>query len=170
MPIVKRFTSPPQFIVDAMLGSLARRLRLLGFDTLYEPGANDDMLLRESGRSGRILVSADTTLVERPLARSAVLVPSTELDEQFTTLATHLEIAQWINPFTRCIECNAELVPLHKDRARDGVPPFVWQTNETFYRCRGCSRIYWRGSHRAGLEAEVERLFRILKLSDSLKI
>jgi uncharacterized protein with PIN domain len=170
MPIVKRFTSPPQFIVDAMLGSLARRLRLLGFDTLYEPEADDDTLLRESGRSGRILVSADTALVKRPLARSAVLVPSTELDEQFENLSSQIEITPWARPFTRCIECNAELVPLHKDRARESVPPFVWQANETFYRCRGCDRIYWRGSHRAGLDAEVERLFRILKWTDSSKI
>jgi uncharacterized protein with PIN domain len=161
MPVVKRCKSPPRFVADAMLGSLARRLRLLGLDTLYDPDTDDDALLRESNRTGRILVTADTELVQRPLARSTVLVPSTELDDQFVNLSSQVDIAPWVRPFTRCIECNAELAPLHKDRARDGVPPFVWQTNETFYRCGGCGRIYWRGSHRAGLDAEIERLERL---------
>jgi uncharacterized protein with PIN domain len=162
MSLVKRYTSPPRFIADAMLGSLARSMRLLGFDTLYDPDVDDDALLRESNRTGRILITADTTLVKRPLARSTVLVPPSKLDEQLTALATRLELAAWVNPFTRCVACNTALVCIHKDRAREGVPPFVWETNETFYQCRGCWRIYWRGSHRAGLEAEVERLLRIL--------
>lgn len=163
MPIVKRFTSPPRFIADAMLGSLARRLRLLGFDTLYEAEAKDDALLRASNRTGRILVTADRALVKRPLARSAVLVPSSELDEQISTLATHLELAPWARPFARCAACNATLLQIDKDRAREGVPPFVWETTETFYSCQGCGRIYWSGSHQPGLEAEVERLLRILE-------
>lgn len=163
MPIVKRFTSPPRFIADTMLGSLARRLRLLGFDTLYEAEAEDDALLRASNRTGRILITADRALVKRPLARSTVLVPSSELDEQIMTLAAQLELMPWARPFARCAACNTLLVPMDKDRARDGVPPFVWETNHTFYSCQGCGRVFWSGSHRAGLDREVERLLRIMK-------
>jgi uncharacterized protein with PIN domain len=163
MSIVKRFTSPPRFIADAMLGSLARRMRLLGFDTLYDPDVDDDALLRESNRTGRILLTADRVLVSRPLARSAVLVPPSGLDEQISTLAAHLDLAPWVSPFARCAACNARLQEMHKDRAREGLPPFVWETNDMFYSCEGCARIYWSGSHQPGLEAEVQRLLRILK-------
>ena len=34
----------PRFLVDGMLGSLARKLRILGFDTVYDPKSEDDEL------------------------------------------------------------------------------------------------------------------------------
>ena len=53
-------SSDPHFIADAMLGRLARWLRLLGFDTLYYPDIGDRDLLRLSLQEGRVILTRDS--------------------------------------------------------------------------------------------------------------
>ena len=47
----------PSFIADAHLGQLARRLRLLGFDTRFDNDLGDDRLIAQSVAEGRVLLS-----------------------------------------------------------------------------------------------------------------
>ena len=53
------------FIVDTMLGTLAKWLRILGFDTLYEAGMDDDIILKLATENGRIIISRDRELCSR---------------------------------------------------------------------------------------------------------
>jgi uncharacterized protein with PIN domain len=134
------------FIADAMLGSLAKRLRLLGFDVLYDHTLADDEILRIALEQGRIILTRDTGLAARPLARNHVLIISDHVDDQvhqvldaFSLIAAGL--------LTRCSVCNQQLSPLDRDIARDRVPEYVLRTVTTFFECRGCGRVYWEGSH-----------------------
>jgi hypothetical protein len=70
------------FIADAMLGSLAKRLRLLGFDVLYDHTLADNEVLRLALEQGRVILTRDTGLAARPLARNHVLIKSDHVDDQ----------------------------------------------------------------------------------------
>jgi uncharacterized protein with PIN domain len=49
--------------------------------------------------------------------------------------------------FSLCVICNCALEGIDKASVRGEVPPYVYDTNETFMRCPECMRIYWKGTH-----------------------
>ena len=55
--------------MDAMLGSLARWLRIGGYDTEYERDCADDSLLVLAESKDRVLVTRDEVLAERAKKR-----------------------------------------------------------------------------------------------------
>jgi uncharacterized protein len=134
------------FIADAMLGSLAKRLRLLGFDVLYDHTFADNEILRLALEQGRVILTRDTGLAARPLARNHVLIKSDHVDDQIQQV---LEVFSPLaaGPLTRCSVCNQQLFPLDRDSARDRVPEHVLRTVTKYFECRGCGRVYWEGSH-----------------------
>ena len=54
-----------KFIVNGMLGRLAKWLRILGYDTTYSPHLDDDQLVRQARAEGRLLLTRDTGLARR---------------------------------------------------------------------------------------------------------
>ncbi len=47
----------PSFFVDAMLGNIAKKLRLMGFDSRYKPDIDDDDLINAAQKDQRIIIS-----------------------------------------------------------------------------------------------------------------
>ena len=137
---------PPRLLVDRMLGSLARWLRLLGCDAVLASEAEDDLALARRARTeGRLLITRDTGLARRR-GLAVLLVTSMELEEQLRQVIAHLGIGpERIG--TRCLVCNHELVPLPREEARSRVPAYVWETQRRFRLCPGCGRVYWAGTH-----------------------
>ena len=135
-----------KFIADAMLGRLAKRLRLLGFDVLYDPALVDNEILRISLEHDRVILTRDTGFAARPLARNHVLIDSDHVDDQVRQVLEAFSMPP-TGPLTRCSACNAMLVPLTRDDARNIVPEHVYATNTVFFQCGQCGRVYWRGSH-----------------------
>lgn len=157
-PIVKGFSTPPRFAVDAMLGRMATWLRLLGFDTTFDPALGDDALICVANAQGRWLVTADRSLASRPSLRRVVLVPPSPPQAQWECLVASVNLAPWIRPLTRCPRCNTVLVPLCRDRVRDRVPPHVLDSHQAFSGCTSCGRVYWPGSHTQQVLQAVRRL------------
>ena len=56
---------PPRFLLDVHLGTLARRLRLLGMDAAYGPQAEDDELVERAAAEKRVLLTQDRGLLRR---------------------------------------------------------------------------------------------------------
>ena len=54
----------PRFAADAMLGRLARWLRVLGYDTSYDTTLADPVLVRLAGEEARILLTRDRHLLK----------------------------------------------------------------------------------------------------------
>ncbi|MEM4516988.1 MAG: Mut7-C RNAse domain-containing protein, partial [Desulfurococcaceae archaeon] len=52
----------PRFIVDTMLGTVARWLRILGYDTVYDKSAEDWQIIRRAELEKRIIVTRDRGL------------------------------------------------------------------------------------------------------------
>jgi uncharacterized protein with PIN domain len=147
-----------RFVADAHLGRLARYLRLVGFDTRFENDPGDPELARLSAEEGRILLSRDRGLLARGIVTHGLWVPPARPREQLAWVMERLDLYRLIRPFTRCTVCNGELEPVTGPEVRHQVPERVAEVFDRFWRCRGCGRIYWEGSHYQRLRALVEQV------------
>ncbi|MCL4459409.1 MAG: Mut7-C RNAse domain-containing protein [Chloroflexi bacterium] len=135
-----------KFIADAMLGRLAKWLRILGYDTLYSAKLDDLALARLARIEKRILLTRDEQLSRLRGIRS-VLIRSDRIEEQLLQLWQEVNINLNQEAFSRCLVCNAPLDAVAKEGVKDAVPPYVYSTQEQFSRCPECGRLYWRGTH-----------------------
>lgn len=148
------------FIADAMLGRLARWLRILGYDVVYEPFISDDDLIARAVQERRIILTMDRKLTERASAKNSLLIRSPYYKEQLKQVITSYNIDDTPGIFTRCLLCNTLLNQIDKEEVKDKVPPYVYSTQDTFDICPQCSRLYWSGTHRAKM---LETLDEIMK-------
>lgn len=145
-----------------MVGSLARWLRLFGFDTaFFEPGVPDDRLAETARSEGRWLLTRDRKLAAA--GPRTVLVHAETLDDQLVEVMSRLALRPAANlDGARCSECNGDLLPVGRDDVSAVIPPYVFATAPRFRRCVGCARVYWPGSHSeriiARMHTIVERL------------
>jgi uncharacterized protein with PIN domain len=138
---------PPCFFADAMLGRLARWLRLLGFDTAWEAGIDDGDLVRCAVEQQRIILTRDRRLPGEWRVDGVLVIESETLLDQLREIEAALGLARDAAPFTRCSRCNARLCAAARDDVRRDVPARVLREHDRFLRCPGCRRVYWYGSH-----------------------
>ncbi len=128
-----------------MLGTLAKWLRILGYDTLFQPELNDHQLVRLARAEDRVLLTRDRELARRRGVR-VLLVDSEYLDDQVVQVLSEFGLSAR-RSFSRCPVCNEPLVAIDRQTARARVPAYVARTQETFKVCPACQRVYWRGTH-----------------------
>jgi uncharacterized protein with PIN domain len=136
-----------RFIADAMLGRLARWLRILGFDCAYESGIDDEALVRRALREGRIILSRDRSLPEDWWVPGIHRIGSQELREQLREIFRSFELAGAVRLFSRCAECNHPLQAALESDVSERVPPRALAAHAAFFECPSCRRVYWEGSH-----------------------
>jgi len=138
----------PTLLIDAMLGSLAKRLRWLGYDAAYRNHLSDEKMMQISQHEDRLLVTRDRALAHRRGVNS-LLITATTVEEQLQ------EVIAAIGPShhaPRCTVCNGVLGTLDREQAASLVPAYVARTQSHFHQCRDCQRVYWPGSHASGLQ------------------
>ena len=137
----------PAFICDEMLKGLGRWLRAAGYDTRIADGEPDRELIEMARTGGRILLTRDRKMAEFRHADECVLVlVSNSLADCAAELKNRLAIDWQFSPFSRCLVCNFPLEPA-RPTAADAVHASVLRENKVFWRCPGCGRLYWEGSH-----------------------
>jgi len=144
-----------RFVADAMLGRLAKWLRILGYDTLYESDWDDLHLVRVARAQDRLVLTRNPKLARRKGVR-VFLLDSDNLDHQMEQLRQILGLTGR-KPFGRCPVCNEPLRPVDKEQARRRVPPYVFLKHNQFYFCPSCERFYWRGTHWEQMRERIER-------------
>ncbi len=145
-----------KFLADGMLGRLAKWLRILGYDTAYDSAADDHELVRRARAEGRILLTRDTGLARRKGVQ-ALLIHSQNVEEQVRQVLEDLNLTPE-NAFSRCPICNLLLEELDPSVAKTRVPPYVHATHAKFRTCPRCRRVYWRGTHWARMQAQLDNL------------
>jgi len=155
--------SSPGLIVDAMLGSLARKLRAFGFDTLYYAEGTDAGIIKISKKERRVVVTADRDLARAAeKAGASVILASGATDGR--QLSSMLRYARTKGILLEpgepvCSICNGRLLLISAGEAARSLPLSLAARHRAFYRCKDCGRFYWRGSHWKKLR-RLERLFR----------
>lgn len=141
----------PRFLVDENAARLVRWLRLMGYDSVYLPRADDTALVERARADGRVLLTRDRGIMARRLITSgevrALLLQSDDTWRQLEQVIAALKLNPRHAPFSRCPTCNGLLQEVAPDEARPHVPPFVAATQRQFTRCPDCGRFYWRGTH-----------------------
>lgn len=156
---------PPRarFVLDVHLGTLARRLRLLGVDTAYANDRDDDALIEQANAQGRVLLTKDRGLLCRRKLQSGGYVRGARADAQLRDVLGRFAppLAAW----TRCPACNGPLGAASLAEVEDLLRPGTRRTYHEFARCADCGRAYWRGAHSARLEAIVNTATAIVAAS-----
>ena len=153
-----------KFLCDAMLGGLAKWLRAAGYDTYYASegtDVSDGALVCLALNDKRTLLSSDGGFLERKPVRDGSVaflrVPHLPLEDQLRLVVGHFDLN--LGP-TRCMECNGELQSVSAATVKERVPPAVVLEYEEFFRCTGCERIFWHGSHWDRIRGRLGRVFR----------
>ena len=141
-----------------MLGTLAKWLRILGYDTQYDPNLDDHHLVGLARAQDRVLLTRDQELARRR-GLSVLLVTSERLDAQIGQVLAELELEP-DRSFSRCPVCNVPLAEMDREKAQARVPAYVAQTQQVFKSCPACQRIYWRGSHWQRMNDQLARMLK----------
>lgn len=140
-----------RFVVDTMLGDVARWLRVLGYDTLYSRNYEDWKLLYLAENEGRILITRDAGLYRRAKKKgiNALLLDTTEIPEELAFIAMKTCIALKVDfKKTRCPQCNTPLRYVENvNEIAPYVPLSVREKYKDFWFCDKCKKAYWVGNH-----------------------
>jgi uncharacterized protein with PIN domain len=148
-----------QFILDVHLGKLAKRLRLLGFDTLYSNTYSDEEISEISKKEKRIILTRDTGLLKRKIITHGYYIKSRNPREQLFEVVKRFDLLKAVKPFTRCIQCNKSLEKVEKNNIKQRVPEKIWNKYDKFHFCSRCNKIYWLGSHWENMKKTLEKLY-----------
>lgn len=146
-----------RFILDVHLGKLARFLRLLGFDTRYRNDLDDPEIIEIAVSEGRIILTRDIGILKRSAVTHGYWLRSTDPEEQIQEVLHRFDLYSRIRPFYRCIHCNGLIEPVAKAKVESQLQPRTKKYHDEFFRCTGCGRIYWKGSHYLKMIARIDR-------------
>jgi uncharacterized protein with PIN domain len=135
------------FVVDSMLGTLAKYLRIMGYDTAYQPHYTDQRI-RELVEEGRVLLTRSR---DRAMQyENSILVDRDLVKDQLAVLDRAIGLTRdRAAYFCRCIRCNLPLEKAEEEVAREQVPDYVFTTQkDRILFCPSCGRCYWPGTHR----------------------
>lgn len=150
-------SGPARFALDGHLGTLARRLRLLGLDTWYRNEIDDADLVALAVAEDRTVLTRGVDLLKRAALERGAWIRATDPERQVLEVVDRFTLDAAIAPYTRCLGCNGSLRAATADEAA-GAPAGAREDGSDFTVCSECGRLYWRGGHADSLDAIVARV------------
>lgn len=147
-----------RFILDVHLGKLARYLRMLGFDCVYENDLEDPEIVERSLKERRIILTRDIQLLKNGKVTHGYFMRSTDPKEQLKEVFNRFDLRDQQKPFTICMNCNGLLVRVEKGKIQHLLEKCTRENFDTFFRCMDCKKIYWPGSHFEKMSEIIESL------------
>ena len=152
----------PIFFVDAMLGNIAKKLRLMGYDTKYYSDIEDKSLIQTAKKENRIVISRDEDLVRVSQKKdvNAIYIQSEKEIQQIHDIMDflNLEKVEINGEKARCPNCNFKTESIDKKNIDQKIPKKVLEFNEKFWICRNCNQIFWEGTHIQNLQKLVRSI------------
>jgi hypothetical protein len=153
--------------VDRMLGKLTTWLRLLGYDVVsandFELSAEEDNLLLNLAKEGKVLLTRDRTLRSKAEKRGVPIcfIHSNMVMEQLEEVHSCCDI-QLEPKVSRCTICNSLIRRTRAEdedmlKKEDYVPDRLIDIVD-FWVCDNCGQVYWKGSHWDNIRKRIEEL------------
>ncbi len=147
-----------RFLLDVHLGTLARLLRLLGFDVYYRNDLEDAEIAHLAEETGRIVLSRDRELLKRKKIQHSLLIASTDPFQQLVQVLSAFELFDTMKPFSRCSACGEYLEQVTEEQVYDQLPQAVRNKYTIFYRCPACGKLFWKGDHLRTIQPLLEKI------------
>jgi|TARA_B100001971_G_scaffold94948_1_gene87718 uncharacterized protein with PIN domain len=153
-----------KFVADGMLGSLARKLRIFGYDTIYETDLNNDKILDIAQTDDRIILTSNRKFHQnatKQMVNCILLIEENDYERLCNVLDGKRKEELRLSPKdTRCSICNGEMNQVTKNEISNLVPEEVLKYQEEYYRCTSCGKIYWIGGHWQRIYALSEKIIK----------
>ncbi len=162
-PVIKLGTEPPspaRFVLDVHLGTLASKLRMLGFDTLYRNDYHDHEIVDLSVQEKRIILTRDRGILMHRVVEHGYWIRSMVVDSQLTEVLKRYQLFSKVRAFYRCILCNGILSRMDKNDVIDRLQPKTAMYYNEFFVCSDCNQIYWRGEHYQSMKGYIQELLK----------
>ncbi len=136
-----------KFICDVHLGKLARDMRILGLDVIYNNSLTDDAIIELSQKENRIILTRDSGLLKRSNVRYGMFILSNQPDKQLIEVLKSFKLKSSIRMLSRCLNCGKKIKRISKKLALIDLSNLCFPRSTRFYYCENCNKYYWNGSH-----------------------
>jgi len=147
-----------RFVADVHLGKLARYLRILGFDTLYNNKFADEEIIDVSLSEGRVILTRDVGILKYARVTRGYFVKNSDPKLQVKEIIERFDLYESINTFSRCPLCNGLLVEVEKKEVWYKIPPKTRSCCDEYKLCPKCGKLYWKGTHFKMMEQLIKEL------------
>ena len=136
-----------------MYHRVARWLRMLGYDAIYDQDFVDQDYIAIAKKENRIILTRDEDMKRRAqkLGLQAVTIDAPTLEERLIILHKELGIKLELpkKKLPRCTVCNSEIRHIDQKEVVDQIAKKTQLHYDEFWICKNaeCSQVYWRGSH-----------------------
>jgi uncharacterized protein with PIN domain len=155
---MSKLTPPPlRFAADVMLGRLAKWLRVFGQDVIYGRHLSGAGLIHAARQENRVILTRDHRLRLRQ-PQEFLFIKSDDFREQLRQVVSAFHLTRGDDLFRRCLICNCWLQPRSKSSVKEAVPEYVFLTQEDFFWCAECRRIYWPATHHEKMLQELKKI------------
>ena len=147
----------PTFLLDGMLGSLARWLRICGYNAEYVQNLRDEEVLDRAAEGGLILLTRDDLLFRKAqrAGLEALIVVGDGDAARLAYVARRFSLE--LNPDgSMCPVCGGSLSEVAKDGLTGKVPASSLRAYDEFWVCDSCGKVFWRGSHWRDIQATID--------------
>ncbi len=146
-----------KFAADRMLGRLAKWLRIIGQDVIYGPHLSGRGLIHAARLEERLILTRDRGLTQKQ-PPELLFIESNDYREQLQQVVEACCLDSKESLFTRCLACNTLLQARSKASVEALVPPYVFLTQERFFWCAACQRVYWQATHHQRMAQELQKM------------
>lgn len=133
-----------------MLGKLARWLRMLGQDVLYNIELNDSELLEVAKKENRVLLTKDLELYKRAITRgtNAFYIEDEIESDRLAKIAQRYSLTLAVDmEKSHCPVCNTKLKVTPKEQLTNELEKNTLTYYDKFWKCPNCGKVYWQGAH-----------------------
>ena len=136
-----------RFILDVHLGTLAKKLRLLGFDCAFKNNYEDHQIVDIANQEKRIILTRDRGILKYNAVTHGYWVRCHRPDEQLREVMRRFQLEKQVKPLSRCASCNGPLHSVDKATLSDRLAAETLHIFNHFMECGDCHKLYWQGSH-----------------------
>jgi len=146
-----------KFILDVHLGTLAKYMRMLGFDALYKNDYKNEEIVKISLKEKRTILTKDRGILKRSGVTHGYWIRNVKVDSQIIEVIKRFDLRDQIKEFSRCLLCNSLLRKTSKMKVIRRLPRKVKEFQKEFYYCKECDKVFWKGSHYIKMKGIIEK-------------